>query len=131
MITWRKITTEDYKCILIDWWKAWDWDFIPAIEDCPEGYIISKDGVDTYAGFLYYSGTSIAWMGFNVSNRKASLEEKRGCFEKLIDVISIIAKSRGVKMIFANSQNMDYCNSLKKNGFIIGDVGVTHLIKKL
>lgn len=131
MITWRKITTEDYKCILIDWWKAWDWDFIPTMEDCPEGYIVSKDGVDTYAGFLYYSGTSIAWMGFTVSNRKASLEERKGCFEKLVDVISIIAKSRGVKMIFANSQNMDYCNSLKKNGFIVGDVGVTHLIKKL
>lgn len=130
MITWRKITREDYNCILLDWWKAWDFP-APALEYLPVGYIINNNGVDVYAGFLYYTGTQIAWMEFVVSNRNASPELKKGCLEKLIDVISTIAKNEGVKVLFTSTVDMAFCNSLKKNDFVIGDVGNIQLTKTL
>ena len=131
MIEWRIITEKDYYDILVKWWTDWGWDYYPLLSDCPRGYIVSKDGVDTYASFLYYSGTSIAWLGFTISNKNATVEQKRGCFSKLMEVITIIAKNNGVKTIFANAQGKDYRNTLIKNDFIIGDTGVTHLIKKI
>lgn len=129
MITWRHITKEDYNCILVDWWK--DNSFPPPpLRVLPGGYIISKDGVDIYAGFVYYTGTPIAWLEFVVGNKKATLEQKKGGLEKLVDIVSTIAKDKGVTSLFVSTVQ-SFANSLVKTGFNITDKDCVQLIKNL
>lgn len=131
MITWRKISVSDYNNILVKWWKDNGWTTPPTLDYLPEGYMVSNDGKDAYAGFIYYTGTKIAWFEFIVSNYHLEPTLKRGCLEKLIDVVSIIAKDKGVDVLFTSTNNMGYCNSLKKNGFVVGDKEIIQLTKKL
>jgi hypothetical protein len=127
---WRKITTEDYN-MLCSWWKDWGWTSPPTMDMLPQGYMITKDGIGIYAGFLYYTGTTIAWLEFVVCNKDASIEQRKGCLEKLINVVSTIAKDKGIVSIFTSTNNKAYCNSLIKNNFIIGDSNTFQLIKNL
>lgn len=129
MITWRKTTVEDYNCILTEWWKDNNWT-PPPLNVLPVGYIVSKDGVDIYAGFVYYTGTPIAWMEFVVGNKKATVEQKKGGLEKLIDIISTIAKDKGVMSLFTSTTQI-FANGLVKNGFEITDKNCVQLLKNL
>ena len=128
---WRAITREDYYEILIKWWE--DWAFpVPPIENLPkDGIIISKNGVDLYAGFIYYTGTSLAWAEYFVSNKEAPVELKRGSFERLIDIMGILAKDKGVKALFTSTVLGVFKNTLVKAGFEIGDVGNYQLVKRI
>jgi hypothetical protein len=130
-ITWRKVTTEDYNNILLKWWKEWGWETPPTVDMLPKGYIVSKDGIDTYAGFVYYTGTTLAWMEFIISNKDATPQQRRGCLEKLIDVISTIAKENGVVSLFTSTNDISFRNSLLKNDFVIGDDNTIQLTKKI
>ena len=52
----RALKNEDYAITLIKWWKAWRW--TPPLKDMlPEngtgGIMVSSNGVDVCAGFLY------------------------------------------------------------------------------
>lgn len=130
-LTWRKATVKDYDNVLSQWWKDWDWPIVPTLGMLSDGYIVSKDGIDIYAGFIFYTGTTIGWIEFIVSNKKTTPEQKRGGFEKLIDVISVIAKDKGVSILFTSTNDKPFINSLKKTGFDKGDEGVTQLTKQL
>jgi hypothetical protein len=130
-ITWRKVTIDDYNNILLKWWSDWGWEQAPTLDMLPEGYIINKDGIDVYAGFIYYTGTTLAWVEYIISNKEATPQQRRGGLEKLIDVISIIAKHKGVNALFTSTTNQSFGNSLQKNGFVIGDTGNLQLIKKI
>lgn len=130
-LEWRHITVDDYNCILLDWWKAWGWPEPPTLDMLPEGYLISNDGVPIYAGFIFYTGTTIGWLEFVVSNRTASPAQRREGLGYLIEVISNIAKYKGVKVLFTSTNYSAFKNSLMKQGFEIGDTDVFQLTKKL
>jgi len=130
MITWRKITKRDYQDILVLWWEDHKWE-APILESLPEGYIVSKDGVDTYATFIYFTGTVIAWMEFTVCNPNATLELKKDCLEYLIQVVGTIAKDRGAKVIFT-STGQSFANALSgRGGFSVNDKNCVQLTKIL
>lgn len=130
-IEWRKITIKDYET-LFDWWIDWGWEKPPTLEMLSNyGYIVSKDGVDMYAGFLYFTGSSMAWLEFVVCNKNATPEQRRGCLDKLIEVVTIIAKDKCAKSIFTSTNNPAFVNSLMKLDFTKGDIGVTQLIKNI
>ena len=126
---WRFINQDDYENILKLWWKNWGFP-IPPIENLPKtGIMISKDGVDVYAGFIYYTGTALAWAEYFVSNKTVAVEYKRGALERLVDIMCIISKEKGVKCLFTSTVLDSFKNSLTKAGFQIGDVGNYQLVK--
>ena len=129
-MNWRKVKYEDYQNILTPWWTSHNWE-APPLEFLPEGYIVSNNGIDVYASFIYYTGTSIAWLEFTVCNPDAKIEDKKGCLEYLISIISTIAKDKGVKVLFTSTDKV-FANALKKRGgFEIKDKECIQLIKTL
>ena len=53
----RYLIDSDYE-ILVDWWKDWRWDAPPRDmlpQDGVGGLMVSKDGVDICAGFIYFT----------------------------------------------------------------------------
>ena len=125
---WREVTKEDYYEVLVKWWEDWGWT-PPPIHSLPKGFIVSKDGVDLYAGFIYFTGTTIAWFEWIVSNKNAPIELRKGALDRLVDIISIIAKEKGVLSLFSTTNSSSFKNSLIKSGFGVTDEGVFNLTR--
>lgn len=127
---WRFLQTEEELLMIQQWWKEWGFPIPERHQLSKNAIILSKENVDVYAGFIYYTGTSMAWVEFVVSNKSAPIELKRGALERLMDIISILAKEKGVLSLFTSTNNEAYKNSLLKAGFTVGDVNTYQLIKQ-
>lgn len=129
---WRPLETGDYE-MLQTWWSKWGWPSAPTLDMLPFGALVyvKETGTPVYAGFLYESGTSIGWLEFVVCNKQASVEDRRGGLDYLVETLGTVAKFRGIKSLFTSTLSQGFVNSLKKTGFDVGDVGMTQLIKQL
>lgn len=128
---WRYLEQGDYG-MLKTWWEDWGWT-PPPIDALPVGFLVyvQETGVPVYAGFLYETGTTIGWMEFIVSNKNASVSDRRGGLDYLIQLISTIAKSRGIKTLYSSVSNKGLMKNMTNNGFDITDKNMTNLIKIL
>lgn len=132
--TWRKVTAEDYATIVCLWWKSWGWNTPPSLDMLPQDSVLvihEETQTPVYAGFLYRTGTSIAWMEFVVSNKDATTEQRRGGKEYLFETISSLARYLGFKVLFTSTNEATLKNSLKGSGFVVGDENMYQLVKKL
>ena len=132
MIKWRKIESGDYP-MLVKWWESWGWESCPSPSMLPStGYLVydEESGTPLYAGFIYYTGTVMAWIEYIVSNKDADIEMKRGAQNELIRVMETIAKDNGVEVLFSSAYNQAFVNSMKKCGFDATEK-VTQLIKNI
>ena len=80
MIDVRYLNKDDYDNILVGWWKSWRWT-PPAREMLPQdgtgGVMVSVDGVDVCAGFMYYTNSKTVWIEYIVSNPEFKDRPKR------------------------------------------------------
>ena len=126
---WEFLNNNSYETIC-NWWADWDWGVAPTAEMLPRvGIIVYNNTTPVYAGFLYETGTTIGWLEYVVSNKNASVAERRGGLGYLIETVGTIAKTKGIKTLFTSTLNKAFVQSLKKEGFSIGDEGMTQLIK--
>lgn len=134
---YRKIVSKQDIETVFDWWKQHGFEPIP-MDNLPQngGYIVSNKGEDVISGWLYMTNSKIAMMEWVVDNPKAGgdvkkgVELKRGAFEYLNQVLSIIAKERGADKLITYTPNKGFMNKLKKNGWKETETN-THLIKIL
>ncbi len=107
-----RILTEDDYDMLSPWYK---WHRFPQPpKDClPNnglgGIMITKDGIDIVAGYLYFTNSKMTWLEFIVSNPKYKENDRKEAIEFLINELSEIAKSKGFSVVFT---------SVKKEGLI-------------
>ena len=130
---WRALDRNDYE-MLVGWWSAWGWPTPPSLGMLPaDAFLVynTETLTNVYAGFLYRTGTSIAWLEYVVSNKGASVDERRGGLEYLVGVVGTIAKHYGAEMLFSSTISPAFCQSLINTGFVLGDKNVNHLIKNL
>lgn len=130
-LNWRKLDHNDYP-MLVGWWDDWGWEGVPSLKMLPQGYLVYDEEslIPLYAGFIYYTGTTMAWMEYIVSNKNADIQLKKGALNYLIEVMSTIAKNNGVEAIFTSTSNDSFVNSLRKCNFIVSEKN-TQLIKNL
>lgn len=130
----RLLTEGDYD-ILVDWWKWWRFG-VPAKDSLPHdglgGLMISKDGVDICAGFIFLTNSKTAWCEYIVSNpdmRDRELRDK--AIILLINTLSEIAKDKGYKYIYTSLKNKPLIEKYQKCGYIQGSVNCTEMMKNL
>jgi len=128
----RLLTNDDYYNTLIGWWGGNNFP-PPGIDFLPRtGVMVSKDGVDLYAGFIYYTGSAWGWIEYVVSNPdRKTVSLKKGALGVLVRALSVLAKDNGVKCLFTSTVLDSFKNSLVKEGFEIGDIGNYQLVKKI
>lgn len=130
----RYLKEEDYD-VLCQWWKAWRWsaperDFLP--ENGTGGFMVSKDGVDIVAGFIYFTNSKVCWSEFIISNFDYKDKEDRNeAFKILIHEINELAYSRGCKYIYTVVKNKNLETVYKEMGFSNGSIKVNEMVMVL
>lgn len=130
-MTTRIVTEDDYNNILCGWWKDWRWtpppfDFLPKT-----GIIVSKDGIDVCAGFIYFTNSKVAWLEFIVSNFNYKEKDRGEIINFTINILSELAKDNGFDYLYASLKNKSLIERYKQNGFEQGDSNCQEMIKKV
>lgn len=131
----RLLTEDDYYNTLSGWWKSWritppSIDFLPM--NGTSGIMVSKDGVDVCAGFLYLTNSKVAWCEHIVSSIDVKDRDiRRDALSLLIGTISEIAKDKGCKFMYASIKDMSLARYYGRNGYIKGSKNCQELIKVL
>lgn len=132
-MTPRLLTESDYDTLL-PWWK-WHRFSAPSRKMLPNnglgGIMITKDGVDIYAGFLYMTNSSMAWMEFIISNPEYRESDRKEAEQFLINELSIIAKGKGYEFLYTIVKNQHLINSLDKCEFKTTTEKATEMIRIL
>lgn len=131
----RYLSENDYETILTEWWKGWRWT-PPSREMLPQngtgGVIVSIDGEDICAGFIYFTNSSMAWLEYIVSNPSYKERGNRKiALKKLINVLSSLANDNGFKYIYTSLKNKHLIDRYSECGFISGDSNCQEMIKIL
>lgn len=126
----RKLNKSDYDK-LIGWW-SWFRFPAPPQECLPDngecGLMISKDGIDVGAGFIYFTNSAMAWIEFIVSNPEYKNKDRQQAIEVLIVELTEICRSKGCKVVFTSIKNENLINRFATAGWVKGGVGTTEMV---
>lgn len=134
MYNLRWLEEKDYET-LCKWWKDWRWT-PPARELLPDngkcGVMVSKDGVEICAGFIYLTNSKFAIVEYVVSNFEVKDKEVRqGAIKLVIDGLSEIGKQEGYKLAFTSLKNPSLQKLYVDRGYQVGSNNTVELIKAL
>ena len=126
----RLLQHDDYEN-LVKWWNFWKFpapprDYLP--EEGTGGIIISKDGVDVCAGFLFLNNSKIAWLEYIVSNPEYKQKNRKEAIVELIETLCSIAKNRGYKAVFSSLKSEPLIQRYLEAGFVKGSTNTTEVI---
>ena len=131
----RFLEFSDYEDTLVQWWKDWRWeppkrDFLPGNGE--SGLMVSHQGVDICAGFIYLTNSKAAWSEFIISNFNIKDKSIRNeAILILINALSEVAKDHGCEYVFTSIKNESLLEKYTSSGYEIGSKGCYELIKKL
>ncbi|MDM1494987.1 hypothetical protein HX063_06110 [Myroides odoratimimus] len=130
MFSVRIIKEEDYP-ELLTWWK---WHRFPApdLEMLPNsGVMLSKEGINICAGYIFFTNSKICWIEFIVSNPNYRESDRKEAIKELILQLGYIAKDNGFKVAYTNLKNPSLINRFADCEFIKGSTNTTEMIKML
>ena len=98
------------------WWLDWgleipDPDYLP--HDSTGGYIVSKDGINVAAGYLYFTNARIAYVDFVISNIKYRKKDRNELITQLIDYMVSHAIKVGCRFVWATSAEPGIVSKVK------------------
>jgi hypothetical protein len=130
----RLLKEGDYEDTLVGWWKDWKWtapvkEFLP--NDGTGGFMVSKDGVDICAGFVYFTNSKLAWCEFIVSNINYKEEDRGEALEYLINSLCQSCKEEGYKSVWVCLTHNSLISKYENCGFIKASESCTEMIKFL
>jgi len=126
----RLYTTEDYKTVY-KWWKDWNWDAMPEVALPETGIVVSKDGVDLAASFIYKTDSIVCWAENFISNKKAPRELRKGSVEFLIEKTVEQARDMGFNIMMSSISHKGLIDKLTNAGYQVSDTKMTNLVRVL
>ena len=128
---YRLYTKEDYP-IIVEWWEDWGWTPFPEIALPKTGIIISKDGVDLAASFIYATDSCVCWAENFISNKKAPRDLRKGSIEFLIEKTVEEGKNQGFLIMMSSVEHEGLIKKLVDAGYDkTVERGMTNLTRKL
>lgn len=128
----RLLEDSDYET-LCKWWKWWRFS-APPKDALPHngkgGIMVSRDGVDVCAGFIYFTNSTMCWIEFIVSNPEVK-ENRKEVITFLINELCVLAKRAGVKVAYTSLKSPSLINNFSECEFITGSSNCTEMIKVL
>ena len=113
---YRYYTEDDYST-LAQWWEAWGWPVVPKAALPKTAIIISKEGVDLCACFLYKSDSCICWAEYFISNKSAPKDLRKGSIEFLLERIAIEAREQGFTIMISSVKHRGLIKKLIASGY--------------
>lgn len=128
----RWLNDYDYDT-LVEWWKWFRFAPPPKVtlpENGKCGIMVTKDGVEVCAGFLYFTNSNMCWMEYIVSNPNVKDKATRDeCIKFLINGLSYLSEVNGYSIIYTSVKNQNLINKYLSCGFIKGSDNCTEMIK--
>jgi hypothetical protein len=101
-------------------------------EEGKGGVMISKDGVEICAGFVYFTNSKTAWIEFIVSNFHYRENDRHEALEFLINVLIEMIKENGnFKYIYTSLKSKSLIDRYSNCGFQKGDSNCQEMVKIL
>jgi len=127
----RQLNDSDYET-LHKWWTEWGWtpppkDFLPM--NGTGGLMVTKDGRDICAGFLYMTNSKVALTEFVVSDKEYKEKDRHDALQFLIDSICALAEDSGFKYAHVILKNLSLKKKYEASGYIDSDKNVIEMIK--
>ena len=123
MFKHRRLETQDYP-VLLDWWK---WFRFPAPKQAmlpnngKGGIMITKEGKNICAGFIYQTNSAFCLIEYIVSNPNYKDTDRKEALKYLIDVLEKTGKSMGYKLVFSSVKNENLVNTFKDSDYTISN----------
>lgn len=112
---------------LKSWWEKRDHVVIPSSMLSDYGILVSKDGVDIAAMFLYpVVSTDWCMVRFPISNPEVEASVRDEAMDLVFDSLFLIAKDLGYKKVFCTTDHKNLSKRLLKFNFINMDVKCDH-----
>lgn len=125
----RLLKDDDYDK-LVGWWR-WSRFPVPAREILPEmgtgGLMVTCDGIDVCAGFIYFTNSKLVWIEFLVGNYEYRESNRQEAIVYLIESLCYLAKSKGYLGAFTSLKHSSLINHYEKAGFVKGSSNTTEM----
>lgn len=135
--SFRGLEESDYET-LVEWWNAYDFpppprEILPSTEYGLCGIMIEDEEDEEYcAGFVYFTNSPIAWIEFIISNPLVENKELRvEMIRELISKLTDVARDNDARVIFTSMTNLNLKEHFLANDFVVGDEGITQMIKTI
>lgn len=126
----RILKEEDYDK-LCKWWKDWRWT-PPPYDMLPNtGIMLSSNGRDVCAGFVYFTNSKAAWVEFIVSDFEYRESDRKECLIFLVNTLSELAKENGSKYIYTSLKSKSLIDVYSECGYILGSTNCNEMVKIL
>jgi len=112
----RYFTEQDYAKIS-SWFIDWGWDAIPLAFLSSCGVVVSNEGVDICAGWVYSTDSAACWGENYISDKNTPKELRVGAIEFLIDRMAEEAKSKGFLVMMSSVKHRGLIKKLLSCGF--------------
>lgn len=129
----RQLNDKDYEETLVKWWEDWGWtppppkDFLPL--NGTGGLMVSKDGKDICAGFIYMTNSKVALTEFVISNKEYKEKDRSAAIQFLIESICAVAEKSGYKYAHVILKNKALKKKYEASGYIDSDKDVIEMVK--
>jgi hypothetical protein len=126
----RLYTPADYAFVKA-LWTAQKWTPVP--EDMlPEtGAVISIDGKDVCAGFIYLSNSKTCWLEWLIADPTSDKETRSEGLDACISFLLNLASMHGAKYVIMSVMHPKLLPRLEKHGFIKTDENMTNMVRIL
>lgn len=127
-LTWRFFDPHrDYETVC-GWWEAWGWPAMPlgSLSGC--GVVVSVDGVDMCAAWLYRTDSDLALAEWFISNRTAKKGRKEA-MSLLIETLCQLAQRMGARCLISTVRNASLIRALRAHGFGGEEGQMTNLVR--
>ena len=93
--------------------------------------MVSSNGVDVCAGFVYMTNSKVAWIEFIVSNFHYREKDRKETIEFLINSLLEVCKQKGLLYAFSTLKSPSLIGMYENCGFQKGSTNTTEMIKIL
>lgn len=93
--------------------------------------MVSSNGADVCAGFVYMTNSKVAWIEFIVSNFHYREKDRKEAIEFLINSLLEVCKQKGLLYAFSTLKSPSLIGMYENCGFQKGSTNTTEMIKIL
>lgn len=129
-MTSRMYKPEDYT-MLEKWWTDQKWAPVPKDMLPTLGIIMTVDGKDICAGFLYTSNSPTGWMEWVIADPESDKQIRSEALNELVDNLITLATLKKCKYIVTSVLHPKLMERLETKGFIKTDQQMTNMVKVL
>lgn len=132
MFTIHRFDNQIHYDLICSWWLEHSWPCIP-LDMLPveNGLLCYYNDKPVCSGFIYNTGTSIAWLEWLLCDPQAPKSYRSDAIDYLIKALELLAKENEATVVFTSVVSKPLIRRLDKHNYSINDTGMTNLTKVL